>query len=525
MRWLAYLAVAGSASAIACSQRAAPATDGGPALPATGGVAQAQYCALRAEIACRLVDDCCGRAPAVDLQICERVERVDCEDEIDRQLAGPWLDGPRVFDTDAAGECLRSLSSQTGCAAQLRTSGERQRRIACDRLWKPPGTECVDRICAWQPRLRVRCTQPVHVGGSFCESQAASGAGGSCRSDQDCENGLSCGLPDQKCDHPQLGPAILDQGRCDWMRRVDDAFEYRGTWQVLGLAADDRHLFWIETSRSRRRIVRAPKQGGTPVVIHSLGPDSESDSIAESGSELYVRSQRRQLARIDKQTGAVRFAELPDLTELAGTAITLVVTSPDAAWFPDAGCRRVWQWPHGEAGARAITVSADMSPSDTARIGLAIEPSAAYCGTGGRIFRIARADESVTAVITSLKDVGPMLVQGDQLFFVNDRLVAYGSGALPWVDERLMSWPLAGDQPPTDLGATGGLVRRLVAGPGQLCWATDPLGTGTTRVACRKLSTSDVAEVDTAVTNGHIAADQQWLFWSAGESIRRRPLP
>jgi hypothetical protein len=308
------------------------------------------------------------------------------------------------------------------------------------------------------------------------------------------------------------------------MSRVGDAFQYRGAWQVLGLAVDERHLFWIETSRDRRQIVQMPKEGGTATVLFTFGPGSEADWIAEHGSELYVRTQRRQLGRIDKTTGRARFAELPDL---GGMAAALVVDGPDAAWFPDSGCRRIWRWGHDDAEARAVTVAGDGWSPDAPRVGLAVEPGAVYCGAGGRLYRLSLADETVTVVVSTLKDVGAMLVVGDALFFVNDRLSAIATGTagtLPWVDERLMSWGTTGAQEPVDLGPTGGLVRRLVAGPGQLCWATDPLGTGTTRVACRNQANA-TAEVDRRVTNGHIASDQQWLFWSTGDSIRRAPLP
>jgi hypothetical protein len=513
VRW-GVIAVGLTWAACQRSQPGGSCDDAGACTVGSGAVALADYCGVRAAVTCRALGACCPGS-TVARGACEKVERGECQGEVLALMAGPLA---RTYDAVSAGQCLRWQESGGGCAG---TDADPAGAAACQRVWTPGGQQCQERFCSNEPGQRVTCQPGTDGASSTCRAVPATPAGGRCKSIDECQNGLLC---DGVCRVDPGGPLIAE-ARCAELADLAGAILYRARSQAIALLADARDLFWIEARAGAQALMRARHDGGAPAPIATL-PFPVAPALAGGRDLLYLRADDATLLRVSK-SGKVSSIALP---ELPGRRSGLVVADERAAYFSDADCRRIWVLAHDEGSARPIEISSATPQGSTG--GLAVDAGTVYCGAGPTIFEVV--GDTVTVAAAGLDRVGPLAAAAGRLAFTIDRhgppvLDARGDriDPFPWFDERVML--REGTAAPVELAPAGGLVHSLVlAGNqvwGNVCWATEPYGTGSTRVVCHALGSDRTVVVEPTRTDGTMTTDGVSLFWSRDGAFWSAPLP
>lgn len=533
----------------------------GICLAGSGPVALDRYCALRAAVTCRAMPACCPPAGAMAGARCEAVERADCEAELAERKERLRRIPGGAFDAAAAGDCLRAMArAGQGCRPPASTPAEVQGLAACGRLWTPVGEECFDHFCPYEPGRYVGCQIPSEGASPYCRRETASTRGGPCEHLLQCENGLHCDEARRVCAAPSTTGApcrwhsecasgvcserktcageaapLFDGERCRHLADRADTLVHRGV-RLWALALGPRDLFWLEgDGGGATRVMSMPRDGGAVVRRATIAEGTSTRAMAEHAGRLILRQQDAVVLRIDEAGGQTRIA-LPPPPEpnVLVRDVGILAADDQAAYFADEDCHRVWEVRHDETVARARAARTGTAPA-VARTALALTADAILCGSGPRIFRVARATGAITIAADGHRSVGAVAA-GGSLFFADDRKWPPARNTageivepLPWTLDEIFQ--LAPGGTPVPLEVSGGTVGRLLAAGGHLCWtslrrSTDPLRPMPDLVVCRRLDDGRSVVVDDRGTEGaDLVTDGTWIYWSIDTGIRRARLP
>ncbi len=169
-------------------------------------IAQADYCASKANVYCGIVLPCCQAVGyPTDRGKCQDAMLASCQSEVSTKTAAG-----RAYDARAAGVCLGGLPSvTTGCKESANDPAATAIGDACDRIWVgavPIGGTCASSTdcAAASDGSTVYCSAPATPGdggtsGGKCTVQPVAKLGEACGTNTDagatyvsCVTGLSC---------------------------------------------------------------------------------------------------------------------------------------------------------------------------------------------------------------------------------------------------------------------------------------------------------------------------------------------
>ena len=198
-------------------------------------------------------------------------------------------DGRCLTECTSAADCKRGYSCLDGqCECTADVSADASNCGSCGHAC-PKGTSCSGGQCTCtgtQILCGSKCilpaSDPLNCGacGKACDSAHPSCIGGECTC-----YGIVCGgaCVDANencgaCGHSCQG-GTCSAGVCQPV-----FLSTKGIF-ALHLAVDDTHVYWTESRDSTHHVMRAPKNGGTPMVLAS--PTSKPDQILVDGAAVY----------------------------------------------------------------------------------------------------------------------------------------------------------------------------------------------------------------------------------------------
>lgn len=302
------LALAGLGVGIGCSSGGGGGFNPSNAPP----IAQADYCASKANAYCGVLVTCCQQAgyPG-DSAKCHDAMIADCQNEVSSKTAAG-----RSYDPKAAGICLGGLPSLvSGCKPIATSTTSSTVSDACGRIWVgsvPVGGTCSSSSdCAPSPDgSRVTCSGssiPSDGGtGSKCVVQPVAKLGESCGAVADagvsyvsCESGLSCqyvagtdgGVGSSRCVQPgDVGAACQSGSACKSGLTCDSTTQKCAPPAAIGAACTPFTSTGCATGAycdATSKTCTALPGAGSPCAANSY-PQCSPDAMCDSASKNCV---------------------------------------------------------------------------------------------------------------------------------------------------------------------------------------------------------------------------------------------
>lgn len=303
------LALAGLCVGIGCSSGGGGGYNPSTATP----VAQADYCATKANAYCGILLTCCQQAGyPTDSGKCHDAMMTDCQSEVSSKLAAG-----RSYDAKAAGICLGGIPSLiSGCKEIPSSATTNTVSEACGHIWVgsvPVGGTCSSSSdCAASPDgSNVTCSAPSvpgdggTTGGSKCVVQPVAKLGEPCGTVADagasyvsCASGLSCqyvpgdgGVGASHCVQPgDVGAACQSASACKSGLTCDTTTQKCSQPAAIGAACTP----FSSTSCATGAYCESTSKKCTPLpgagspCITSTYPQCSPDTICDSTSKNCV---------------------------------------------------------------------------------------------------------------------------------------------------------------------------------------------------------------------------------------------
>jgi hypothetical protein len=303
------LALAGLGVGIGCSSGGGSGFNPSSAPP----IAQADYCAAKANAYCSVLVNCCQQAgyPG-DNAKCHDAMTTSCQSEVSSKTAAG-----RSYDAKAAGICLGGLPSMiSGCKLNASSTTTSTVSAACDHIWVgsvPVGGTCSSSSdCAGSPDgSTVTCSAPSipsdgGPGGSKCIVVPVAKLGEACGNVGDagvsyvsCATGLSCqyvagtdgGVGSSRCVQPgDVGAACQSGSACKAGLTCDSTTQKCAQPAAIGAACTPFTSAGCATGAycdATSKKCTALPGAGSPCITNSY-PQCSPDTLCDSATKNCV---------------------------------------------------------------------------------------------------------------------------------------------------------------------------------------------------------------------------------------------
>ena len=279
---------------------------------------------------------------------------------------------------------------------------------------------------------------------------------------------------------------------------------------IRGIEVDASDVYWCEVTVQGLKIQAAPKDGTGPVrTLGDWYDFGAGRSLVVDATHVYWLGKGGVLRRLPKQGGAITSLPLPPGRE---TRVGPIEDWQDAILVGGHDCRFVVRVPKDGGPARAWPIVDNVFGGVT---GFATDGARVYCASGSSIYRLDTSTGDVQLLNSNQSMAGPLALDGDKLFFINNRPET-GAG-------ENLAVLATGATEAMDLGPVFGHVGRLNLDRTRrtIYWVT-----GSSPV----ISHVGVYRMDEGRTEllldrldvmGSSAADDSHLYWLANHAVMR----
>ena len=328
--------------------------------------------------------------------------------------------------------------------------------------------------------------------------------------------GLFTGASGCRSKTPPSAPAATDGAQaeapvaCGRPNCPEVVYRRDGNNLIRGIEVDATDVYWSEATPQGLKLRAGPKDGTGPVrTLGDWYDFGAGRSLVVDATHVYWLARSGVLQRLPKQGGEVTSLPLPPGRE---AGIGPIEDWQDAILVGGHSCQFVVRVPKDGSPPRAWPIIDKVVGGVT---GFAAEGSRVYCASGTSIQRLDTSTGEVQVLTSGQSMAGPLVLDGDRLFFVNNR-PRTGSG-------ENLAVLMPGAAQAVDLGPVFGHVGRLNIDRARrtIHWVTGSSPVISHVGVYRMDEGRTELVLDRLDVMGSSAADETYLYWPADHAVMR----